>query len=219
MKLFTLARLILVAMCSTVHAGPLSLMQAQQAIIHHYESGEFAAECAQAIDAGLLYLQKHEHQFNEHKTIVFDIDDTIFSYYDHLKNKSFCTYCPNCGFNAYFDWLQKAEAVEIAHVKRLYDYCVNKGYHIILLSGRQERYKQQTLSNLVLRGYTTFDRIILKSEHEKQLPASLFKAKHRAALVAEGFIIVASVGDQATDFVGGNTGYAIRLPNYIYTSS
>ena len=33
----------------------------------------------------------------------------------------------------------------------------------------------------------------------------------------DGYSIVATVGDQWSDFEGGHTGYKVKLPNYLYT--
>lgn len=203
---------------SCAQGVPLNIMLAKEHVVHYYESGNFEADCATMVDNALVYLQDHEHAFDESKTIVFDIDDTLLLYFEHLKSVGFCAQCPQCNYNAYYNWLEKGNAVEVRQIKRLYDYAAQYGYHIVFLSGRPERYKEETIKNLALHGYTVFDRIILRSEAEKGIPIARFKAQWRAALVESGYSIVASVGDQPTDFVGGNTGYVVHIPNYLYIS-
>jgi len=34
--------------------------------------------------------------------------------------------------------------------------------------------------------------------------------------VKKGYEIIANIGDQWSDLVGGNSGYKIKLPNYLY---
>ena len=38
-----------------------------------------------------------------------------------------------------------------------------------------------------------------------------------ACVQQEGFTIVATIGDQASDLSGENTGYIVKLPNYMFT--
>ena len=76
--------------------------------------------------------------------------------------------------------------------------------------------REATRRNLIEQGYTKFDTLIVRSEAERNLSAASFKLQKRNELVKNGYDIIASVGDQQSDFEGGNTGYEIKLPNYLY---
>ena len=43
------------------------------------------------------------------------------------------------------------------------------------------------------------------------------RCEQRKDLEERGYTIVATVGDQWSDFGGGSTGYMVKLPNYLYT--
>ena len=46
-----------------------------------------------------------------------------------------------------------------------------------------------------------------------------FKAEQRRMLVARGYTIVGSVGDQDSDLRGPLVGFAVKIPNYLYILS
>lgn len=48
------------------------------------------------------------------------------------------------------------------------------------------------------------------------MTAGQFKFESRARLQEEGFEIVATIGDQESDFFGGHCGFATKLPNLLY---
>ena len=114
------------------------------------------------------------------------------------------------------DWMRKAAAPPIKDTKRFYDYLVSKKIHIIFLSGRPVEINEATLRNLREQGYSSFDTLILRSEPELKMGAAEFKAAKREDLVKNGYDIIACIGDQWSDLVGGNTGYKIKLPSYLY---
>jgi predicted secreted acid phosphatase len=88
---------------------------------------------------------------------------------------------------------------------------------LFFLSGRPDKLYDATVENLMLHGYTTFDRVILRSVDEGNgLSAAKYKAAKRASLVKEGFAIVGCVGDQESDFEGSYTGYKVNIPNYTH---
>jgi predicted secreted acid phosphatase len=87
---------------------------------------------------------------------------------------------------------------------------------VIFLTGRYQEVYEATIKNLVNRGFTKFDTLIVRSNEEKSIPAAEFKTRKREEIVARGYNVIASVGDQWSDLVGGNAGIKIKLPNYLY---
>ena len=54
------------------------------------------------------------------------------------------------------------------------------------------------------------------SKQDTQASSGAFKAAQRAQLCGR-YEIIASVGDQESDFAGGHAGYAVKLPNIAYS--
>lgn len=192
---------------------PLNLTLIKRAVAHHYQSGLFETECQGIINSALNYLQSLEGNLTDKKTIIFDVDDTVLFAFKHLETLD---YCKHCGNRLFDEFVHNANVPTIAPIKQLYDYCVEQKYHIIFLTARFQTWYNSTIKNLALHGYTTFDHLICKADVELSLPSGVYKSNHRTALVAQGLEIVATVGDQPTDFEGLYVGYAIRIPNYTH---
>ena len=72
-----------------------------------------------------------------------------------------------------------------------------------------------TQKNLLLYGYNNFDTLICKPG-DINTKTGEFKARVRNELSLKGLEIIISVGDQESDFEGGNTGLKVKIPNYLY---
>lgn len=78
---------------------------------------------------------------------------------------------------------------------------------------------------LHLAGYTEYDACLMQGDpNQRQLrdhiamTAGHFKSECRVLLVDMGYEIVATIGDQASDFYGELTGFEVKVPNLLYTS-
>lgn len=144
--------------------------------------------------------------------IIFDIDDTaVYNYQWHN--------------DAYFIWgwsfslltaRLKGKAPAIKPVFELYQFLLNKGFTIIFVSARSLKYHTATLNELRAAGYTRFAQLILRPPHSRSHQTKgMWKHRVRQKL-AHHYTIVGCIGDKATDFEGGLTGYTVQLPNYLY---
>lgn len=176
---------------------------------NYYESGEFDKECSIAIEEGKKKIETLN--LKNKPTVVFDIDETALSNYEHTKEIGF-----GFVFKLWDEWLEKADAKAIPETKKFYDWLIEKNIHIVFISGRDEETYLATLKNLKDQGYSKFDTLIVRTSLTKKIPAAEWKAIERAKLVENGFDIIACIGDQWSDMVGGNTGIKIKLPNYLY---
>ena len=88
---------------------------------------------------------------------------------------------------------------------------------LIFLSGRRDSETEATNRNLKHHGYVGYSRLIMREVADQDKNMAGYKHAQRLKLEEEGFTIVASVGDQWSDFAGGSTGYKLKLPNYLYT--
>lgn len=145
-------------------------------------------------------------------TVVFDIDDTVLSYYELDKETSF-GYVPEL----WDKWIDNATVPAIPQVKKLYDFLINGGFRIIFLSGRKDYNYAGTIRNLNSAGYTKFDTLIVRNKNEYELTSLAFKSVKREKLNARGYKIVGTVGDQWSDLKGPHHGIQVKIPNYIYS--
>lgn len=208
--LSTLSLIFLLSCISTRQTVTIiNLDAAKNAVRSYYESGEFDKECSKIIDDAINHIEKMK--INNNSTVIFDIDETALSNYEYTKSIGF-------GFIPDFwnNWVKEGKGKAIKETKRFYDYLISKNIRIVFLTGRYEELREATLKNLIEQGYTKFDTIITRTNEERNIPAAEFKAKKREELVKKGYEIIANIGDQWSDLVGGNSGYKIKLPNYLY---
>ena len=87
------------------------------------------------------------------------------------------------------------------------------GIPIILLSGRHDSQREEIEYNLDLANIKGYEDLILRQENEGTLNHAVYKANHRQ-LIANARTIIGSVGNNWTDFEGGNTGLIFKIPNW-----
>ncbi|HRF60309.1 MAG TPA: HAD family acid phosphatase [Fimbriimonadaceae bacterium] len=145
------------------------------------------------------------------KAIVFDIDDTMLSSYSVTRSMGF-------GFvpALWTEWEWTAAAPAIEPVRELYDLAKKKGVTIFLITGRTSDVRQPTEANLARRGFTGYSAIIFKPADYRKASIIPFKSSARRAIVAQGFRVLMSVGDQWSDLKGGCAERPIKIPNPMY---
>lgn len=187
----------------------INLSKAKKMVQNYYESGEFDRESRNIIDNAINYIDRIT--LKDKSAVIFDVDETALSNYQITKETGF-------GFipKQSEEWQLKGVADALPQTKRFYDYLISKNIHVIFMTGRQNNFWNATRKNLIEKGFSKFDTLIVRDINEKDLPAAEFKSFKRDWLVRRGYDIIASVGDQLSDFAGGNTGYKIKLPNYLY---
>ncbi len=189
---------------------PKNLTLAKEEVERYYENGFFESDVKLVVDQAIEYFYPRVC-CNPQSAVVFDIDDTLlWSYYD-MKKIQFGFVPP-----LYHEWVMRAHSPVVPHVKRLYDFFVERGCKIILLTGRRNDEREATLRNLTAAGYKKVDLLITRNDDERKLTALEYKSKHRQELEEQGYNIVASVGDQYSDLEGGYTEYKVKIPNYTY---
>jgi acid phosphatase len=201
---------IILTNCSAPDNSRLrNLSEVKKIVQEYYESGRYDSDCSLIIDDAIH--QIGGMNLSGKSAVIFDVDETALSNYKITKETGF-------GFipKLWDEWQLKGIADAIPQTKRFYDYLISKNIHIIFLTGREEFAKESTRRNLFEKGFAKFDSLIVRSAGEKNIPAAVFKSLKREELVKSGYKIIGCVGDQESDFSGGNTGIRIRLPNYLY---
>jgi acid phosphatase len=188
---------------------PVNLTLARNAVENYYECGQYDADMNKVIAKAISHFKSIPA--TEKSVVIFDIDDTILSSYCDEKSIKF-GYVPKL----LHEWVLHADAPQIPQTFELYSYLVKRGFHIIFLTGRRHDEYDATIKNMRREGYTTFDKLIVRSIDQEKLSAQKFKANKRKELTKQGYIIVGSVGDQWSDLLGGYACYKVKLPNYRY---
>lgn len=186
----------------------MNLQTAKQQVQDYYESGKYSKDLNE-----IIYTAENEinnAKLNKNSVVVFDVDETALSNYEAINKVHF-------GYveSMWNDWINEAKAPAIPEVKALYDFVISKNITVIFITGRADSQYDPTYRNLKNAGYIKFDTLILKN-NSLPITTGKFKSLKRGELTAKGFDIIASVGDQDSDFEGKDCGIKIKLPNYIY---
>ncbi len=84
------------------------------------------------------------------------------------------------------------------------------------VTGRGERLRTVTEANLVNAGYTDFEQAYFSPDDESEPSIVPFKSGASADIEADGYTIIANVGDQNSDLEGGHGGCPHKLVDPYY---
>ena len=206
-RILFISFILVITGCSS--SGLVNLDICKKHVEDYYENGSYDKEMNNIIDNAINKLSNVE--LTEHSAIVFDVDETLLSNIEHMKEMGY-GYQPEL----WHEWVLKADANVISQTKRLYDWAVDNNVHVILITGRSADEYNATLKNLNDDGITVIDTLITRSAATQNATAVNYKEMERTLLTKNGYNIIACVGDQQSDIEGNYTGLKIKLPNYVY---
>jgi hypothetical protein len=142
--------------------------------------------------------------------VVVDLDETLWSNWPYFEAQDF-GYVPA----AWARWVEEARAPALAPVAELVRSLPARGVTVVFLTARVERERAATLRNLRALNLSEGTRLICQPDDDRRANAA-FKAAARAGLRAEGWMLIANLGDQESDLAGGGAERAFKLPNPFY---
>lgn len=148
--------------------------------------------------------------------VVFDIDDTLLSTHPRRRLESGAT--ADAWPRAVGD--HDAFLPPVEPVVRLRQQLLADGVRTVIITGRWASNKDATLANLYWAGIGGWDHALFRTvdSSDALLSARGYKERQRARLVAAGYEIVGTVGDQHSDMAHGAPGVVnVKLPNPMYT--
>ena len=154
--------------------------------------------------------------------LVLDVDETALSNWAHMQADDFgyfpggsCERLPKgpCGYNA---WVHKHAAPAIAPTLALFDTAKTKAVAVFFVTGRDAGMRKATIRNLHVAGYRGWSGLVTRAADDTRRPVGEYKAEARARIEAQGFTIIANVGDQDSDLAGGYAECGFKLPNPFY---
>ncbi len=149
---------------------------------------------------------------NEKLALVLDIDETTLSNWDQMSTANFEFNSKD--FNA---WVESAQAPAIPGTVRVYSEAQRLGVSVFFLTGRSDSQRASTEANLRVRGFNTWQKLIMRSPEQKELIALAYKSAERAKIVAAGYRIVLNIGDQWSDLRGDpEAEYSVKYPDPFY---
>ena len=203
---------------------PPNLDELKQQLLAYQKSGDYERGLAVVAGSAQAYVEAHAAGVTK-PALVLDIDETSLSNWPRIVADDFgyipsgaCNRLPQgpCGARA---WELMAKAPVIAPTLQLFNAARAKGVAVFFITGRDEGERAATIRNLHRAGYRGWTKLVMKPLGLKVKSVADFKAPERAKIAAQGYTIIANMGDQPSDLSGGNPDDRARqflLPNPFY---
>ncbi len=189
--------------------------------IDYYESGAYFVDLELVADDAIAHLEDAVDGVDR-PAVVFDVDDTLLSNWQVIRADDFgrvipgpCTDLPSgpCGWR---EWDLLGIAPALPQSLAIYQKAQELGASIFLITGRDEGQRDATQRNLENAGYTGYTALIMPAQGAHYDSAADFKGPQRELIEAQGYTIVANIGDQPSDLEGGFALATFKLPNPFY---
>jgi len=178
----------------------------------YVDSGRYQAGLEQVAARALAWVEERATRRlpTERLAVVFDLDETLLLNWPSISENDF-GYIPPL----WEQWVDRAAAPAIESVREVYRAARKREIAVFYITGRSERDRAGTERNLRSIDCADHVELICKPSEVKQTSAA-FKTAARERLTREGYTIIANLGDQESDLVGGFSERTFKLPNPFY---
>jgi len=200
--------------------GTLNLGLIKDMLLEYHQK-YYDIDLAAVFDSAQKFVEQNAAQAKR-PALVLDIDETSLTNWPNLLADNFgfvadgaCDALPAgpCGFN---QWILKSSAKPIEPARKLFEAARAKGVAVIFITGRPDRQREATILNLIRAGYEGWTELRTRPDRDDLLTVQEYKAAERTKVEAEGYTIIADVGDQISDLDGDHTGCTFKVPNPFY---
>ncbi len=215
-RLFIALATLSLSATSFAFAEPANLGLLEQKVIRYHNSGDYARDIATKDKQALHYLKQRvaeniRHGKPDQLAIVLDIDETSLSNYPDMRKLNFG------GTNQQINALEEAvHDKAINPTLKLFRYARAHDVAVFFVTGRREKDRASTITNLNRAGYHDFTKLIMKPNNYHQPSVVNFKENARKKIIDSGYDIVLNIGDQWSDLKGQFTDREIKLPDPYY---
>ncbi len=199
---------------------PKNLYTLKQEIITYVATGQYGKDVTKVAAEANKYLVKRiprgipkYNKTSKKLAVVLDIDETTLSNVRHIQTQDYGFIAKN-----WDAWVAEGQCTAIYPVQAVYQTALNAKVDVFFITGRRESDAPSTERNLRQVGYESWTRIIYKPNDFAE-PTRAFKIDARRKLAAEGYLIIANLGDQNSDLVGGYAERVFKLPNPFYITN
>jgi len=205
----------------TVQSQPPNVGDAKIRALAYHDSGEYARDLGVVADRAADWI-RFRAPAAPRPALVLDVDETSLSNWEVIKRDDFGRPVPGdcdpaldtpCGWAAW-DLLGRDPPIE--PTLRVFQLARSLNVAVFFITGRPESQRAATERNLVAAGYGGFARLNLVPEGGHFASAADFKAPIRAQIEQEGYTVIANIGDQPSDLLGGHAEKMFLLPDPFY---
>jgi predicted secreted acid phosphatase len=199
---------------------PRNLGDLKLQITDYERSGRYQRDVVAVLSNAEAYVLRRAPLVRK-PAIVLDIDETSLSNWPQIRANDYGRIANGpCDLPAgpcgQASWVAGAQAEAIMPTLGLFRAAKTKGVSIFFITGRYETAREATEANLHKVGYDAWSALIMRPAGTSTASAADYKAPERAKIAAQGFTIIANVGDQPSDLAGGNAERVYLVPNPSY---
>lgn len=198
--------------CATSVREPANLDTHKREIREYVKSGAYDRELARIAEQAQRWIEQRVKRKSEGErlVVVLDLDETLFLNWSRMDESDF-TYV-----HADWDrWVAQAAAPAIEPIRKVFRTAQRHRVEVVFITGRPERHRRDTEENLRKIGCDGYAALVCAPDVRTGLAAE-FKTAERKRLTEEGGTIIANVGDQESDLIGGFSERIFKLPNPFY---
>ncbi|WP_406513541.1 hydrolase [Streptomyces sp. NBC_00161] len=176
-------------------AAPAAAAPGGNALIRGIDYGTWKRDVAAVMATARPYVEQRIAQSpaGEKPAIVLDID--------------------NSSLETDFHWFWTFPTPAISEVRDLTRYANERGVAIIFVTARPGIIQSLTEHNLKAVGYPVSD-LYVRDLPDLFSEVSAYKTAKRAEIEARGYTIIANIGNNNSDLVGGHAERTFKLPDY-----
>ena len=190
-------------------------------LLLEYHQKYYDGDVAAVFQSAQRYVEQNADKVKK-PALVLDIDETSLTNWPNLIADDFgfvadgpCDVLPAgpCGFN---QWILKGSAKAIEPARKLFEAAKAKGVAVIFITARPDKQRDITILNLDHAGYEGWTELRTRPDRDGLPTAQDYKTAERTKVEAEGYTIIANVGDQMSDIDGEHSGCRFKVPNPFY---
>ncbi|MBA4696375.1 MAG: acid phosphatase [Legionella sp.] len=210
------ATLCMLLLSFSSSAEPPNLARLTEEITTYHDSGTYDKELDDIILEAKSYILQaaaNNKQSADPKklAIVLDIDETSISNYNKMVKRHFIGLSEQIHRE-----ILEANSPAIPATLALYKAVTKAGVKVFFVTGRHLSETKATRLNLLRAGFDNWEGLYLRPD-DYPFPSIIpFKSSTRERITQDGYWIVASIGDQCSDLVGGFAEKGFKLPNPFY---
>ncbi|TWB42712.1 HAD family acid phosphatase [Nitrospirillum pindoramense] len=233
LPLRVLAALSLATLAGCAHQAPLApiapapglpnLGVVKTQLVAYHDSGAYDRDLARVAGEAAAWIKARAATLpaGARPALVLDIDETSLSNWPQLRINDFgYITAGGCDLDrgpcAAPVWEMMGRAAVIAPTLEVYRQARAAGVAVFFITGRPETEREATARNLTAAGYEGWAGLVLRTPGTHNPSAADYKAAERARIEAQGYTIIANMGDQDSDLVGGHAERGFKLPNPFY---
>lgn len=195
----------------SLNGGIENLNTLKTQITTYYTSGKQEADVAKVYAHARAYVAQRLKEGVKKPAVVLDVDDTMLSSYKYDVTHDY-------GYDSktWHIWEREFKFPAMPAALAFTKWAQSQGVALFYVTGRPTAEYDVSLAELKAAGFPTATKLVLRPPSAKGKSVIPFKSGARHEIENEGYTILAAIGDQWSDSLGGFTEREYKLPNPMY---